>query len=325
MDGGGRGALTRHGREVSSVFDLRGRNENDLTAALGFALARSPRLLSNIISRLLPASSVETGTVRMEVRDSEGRTDLEIDTGTHLVVIEAKRGWLLPTVEQLGRYSGRFEGRVGGCLVTLSDATSTWATQALPSDIDGVPLSHLPWSAVRQDLTTARAASAGRERFWLDELHEYMRRAIKVRDPADGWTYCVAVSNALVDEASTWRWRDFVTAESAYFHPHGLGGGWPKTPPNFLAFRWGGQVQQVRRVMDAVVVPNLQSRWAELPTTKDTSKPHVVYSLGPELPGLPIPNGKQYQASRLWVLLDQLLVSHSLAEAYERTQALAGQ
>jgi hypothetical protein len=322
VDDGGRGALTRHGREVSSVFDLLGRDENDLTAAFGFTLARSPRLLNLIVSRLLPSASAETVTVRMEVRDEQGCTDLEIDTGTHLAVVEAKRGWLLPTVKQLARYASRFEKRVGGVLVTLSDVTSKWAGATMPAEINGVPLIHLPWSEVRTDLSTARADAAGHERFWLDELHEYMRRAIKVRDSADGWTYCVAVSNTLVDEASTRRYRDFITGESAYFHPHGWGRGWPKTAPNFLAFRWNAQVQQVRRVMETVVVPNLQSRWADLPVNEDTSRPHVIYSLGPPLPGLPIPNGKQYQAGRLWVLLDQLLTSASLADAYERTQAL---
>ncbi len=34
--------LTRHGSDVGSVFDLLGDNENDLTSALGFVLARSP-------------------------------------------------------------------------------------------------------------------------------------------------------------------------------------------------------------------------------------------------------------------------------------------
>lgn len=325
MDGNSGGGLTRHGREVSSVFDLLGRDENDLTAAFGFTLAHSSRLLSNIISRLIPSSAAETGVVQMEVRDPEGRTDLEIDTGSHLVVIEAKRGWLLPTVKQLRRYVGRFEGRAGGCLVTLSNATSAWAAQALPQEIDGVPLIHLPWSAVREDLDRARLTAAGHERFWLGELQEYMRRSIKVRDPADAWTYCVAVSNVLIDHASTRRYRDFITDDSAYFHPHGWGSGWPKTPPNFLAFRWDAHVQEVRRVMETIVVPNLQSRWPDLPVNEDTGKPHVIYSLGPPLPGLPIPSGKQYRAIRLWVLLDQLLTSASLAEAYERTQALTGQ
>jgi hypothetical protein len=42
--------LTRHGREVGSVFDLLGRDENDLTAALAYTLARSPALLSGVKS-----------------------------------------------------------------------------------------------------------------------------------------------------------------------------------------------------------------------------------------------------------------------------------
>jgi hypothetical protein len=70
------------------------------------------------------------------------------------------------------------------------------------------------------------------------------------------------------------------------------------------------------------IVPNLQTLWPKMPTTDETAAAHVVYRLGPELPGLPIPNGKQYRASRLWVLLDQLLISDSLDQAHARTRAL---
>ncbi len=45
--------LSLHGREVNSVFDLLGRNENDLTAALGFTLSRSPILLKRLTKLLL--------------------------------------------------------------------------------------------------------------------------------------------------------------------------------------------------------------------------------------------------------------------------------
>lgn len=308
---------------MHSVFDLLGRNENDLTAALGFTLSCSPRFLCQLVSRLLPAVRVGSASVHMEVRDQQGRTDLEIDIGAYLIVIEAKRGWMLPGEHQLAAYAERVKKRGGGMLASLSDATPEWAAQALPADIDGVPLRHLPWSAVREDLGSARADASGRERFWLDELHEYLRRAVKVRDPADSWTYCVAVSDKPIGNGGSRTYRDIVTKESAYFHPHGWGSGWPKTAPNFLAFRWDGQVQQVRRVLENAVVPSLQSRWADIPADEDTSRPHIVYRLGPPLPGLPILSGKLYRASRLWVLLDQLLTSDSLAEACERTKTLS--
>ncbi len=54
-----RAPLARHGREVSSVFDLLGLKENDLTAALAFTPGRSPALLNLILHRLAPGSQSE--------------------------------------------------------------------------------------------------------------------------------------------------------------------------------------------------------------------------------------------------------------------------
>jgi hypothetical protein len=315
-------AVTRHGREILSVFDLLGRQENDLTAALAFALGRSPELLGRVLARVLPAASGTGVSVRMEVRDVVGRTDLEIDTGSHLVVIEAKRGWFLPGEKQLAEYAPRILERGAGVLVTLSDASDTWAASALPGSVKGVPVSHLSWTAVRQDLNVVRSDTRGRERLWLDELHHYLRRAIKVLDPADSWTYCVSVSNGRPGDGGSRTFLDFVIQEACYFHPFGSGGGWPKTPPNFLAFRWGAHVQQVRRVVGHKVEHNLQARWADIPVTPETDRPHLVYELGPTLLPAPVPSGKQYRANRLWVLLDQLLTGPTLAEAIASTKSI---
>ncbi len=40
--------LTRYGREVKHVFDLLGRREPDLTAALGWTLVQAPGLMSSL-------------------------------------------------------------------------------------------------------------------------------------------------------------------------------------------------------------------------------------------------------------------------------------
>jgi hypothetical protein len=62
--------LTRHHREVGNAFDLLGQDENHLTAALAFTLARSPALLARVLHRVLPASDgpafrrCESGLVR---------------------------------------------------------------------------------------------------------------------------------------------------------------------------------------------------------------------------------------------------------------------
>jgi hypothetical protein len=151
-----RASLTRHGKEVSSVFDLLGRDENDLTAALAFALACSPRLLHLILQRLDPRADSASAAVRLETRDDRARTDLEIDTGSHLLIIEAKRGWVVPEEIQLTKYAPKVAARGNGALVSLSAANVQWASLTLPKIVEDVPVIHLSWDEVRLDLAAAR-------------------------------------------------------------------------------------------------------------------------------------------------------------------------
>jgi hypothetical protein len=318
------GDLTWHGRGVGSVFDLLGRDENDLTAALGFTLARSPALLSLVLRRLLSAGTAGTASLRLEERGGDGRTDLEIEVGPDLVIIEAKRGWLLPGDFQLDRYASRVTRHGGGALVSLSAASADWARENLPAAVGDVPVVHLPWSEVRQDAAAASTAARGRERAWLDEFTCYMGKAVPVRDPADSWAYCVSVSNGRPGNGGSRTFRDFVTRDGCYFHPWGWGSGWPKTPPNFLAVRWGNQVQQVRRIVGAEIIPSLQARWPDIPEDPETTRSHALYNLGPPLPGTPVPSGGKYRASRPWVIVDLLLTSGTLRDAIEQTKKIAG-
>jgi hypothetical protein len=292
--------LTRHGRRVASVFHLLGRNENDLTAALGFTLDRSPALLRALVEVLM-LGDAGTVSVSMEVADEVGRTDLELRAPGHLVVVEAKQGWDLPSDEQLEAYAERVTSARTGALVTLSQASIEWAATKLPSAVLDVPVRHLPWSQVRQLLMAARPGSRGVERLWLVELDSYLRRAITVREIFDCWTYCVVVSDDRPGDGGARTFRDFVE-EGIYFHPFGTGG-WPKEPPNFMGFGWADQVQRIHRVVQAEVVPTLQHRWPDIPRDEFTERDHNVYELGPALPGPPIPSGRNYRATSLKLLL----------------------
>lgn len=312
--------LSHHGKRVESVFDLLGWNENDLTASLGFTLARSPRFVSELLRALsLEAEQVE---IRMETRGDDGRTDLEIETPSALVVVEAKRGWVLPTESQLRRYATRVQQHAGerGVLVTLSDCSVDWASgpRGLPGQIAGIPVQHLPWSTVREALARASGPARGGERHWLNELETYLRRAVRVTDVSDMWTYCVVVSEEQFGDRT---FRDYVLDEGVYFHPFGWGHGWPKEPPNFLAFRWSNTVQRVHRVMSHEIVESLRARWPDIPPEQGDD-PHVIYTLGPPLRFDPIPTGRSYRASRMWLLLDQLMSCATLEEALQGTEAL---
>jgi len=78
----------RHERGLRAA----GRDEVDLTSALGWTLSRSPLLLAALWARLgLPANPGEV-QLALEVADAEGRTDLELLSTAVTVIIEAKRG-----------------------------------------------------------------------------------------------------------------------------------------------------------------------------------------------------------------------------------------
>jgi hypothetical protein len=107
------------------VFSLLGSNENDLTAALGFVLSKCPPLAAALTQRICAAAaSAAHGDLSLEERGAAGRTDLELKLGSALFIIEAKRGWLLPSKAQLSKYATRITAAPGGgALVTLSQAS----------------------------------------------------------------------------------------------------------------------------------------------------------------------------------------------------------
>ena len=77
----------------------------------------------------------------------------------------------------------------------------------------------------------------------------------------------------------------------------------------------------------------MRSLWLPLdrvpdrPPSERLRQSHAVYGLSEKCIPLraPIRNGARYRAARLWVLLDQLQVADTLADAYERSQALKTQ
>lgn len=245
-------------------------------------------------------------------------------TGDARYIVEAKRGWQLPQPRQLEKYAKRVgEGQRGG-LVTLSECSAAWAEQRLPPSVLGVAVQHLPWSVVI-DLTERAVRDArGSDRFWAQELTTYLRRAVKMRDPFECLAYCVVLSSARTVGGGDRTSRDYLERESVYFHPFGWGHGWPVDPPNLFAFRWKGQVHQVRRVLRSEVLPSLQDRWPEIPRDEDSIRPHFIHDLGPAIPMDPLPAGKNYRDRRLLVLLDFLLTSSTLDEAERRTKAIEG-
>lgn len=93
------GELYAYGGEVKSIFQLIGTHEDDITKSIAWALCNCSVFLKQIIANLL-GIDVDPDKVRIKYQESEkdkGRTDLELtDDNLFYIIIEAKRGWILP-------------------------------------------------------------------------------------------------------------------------------------------------------------------------------------------------------------------------------------
>lgn len=306
-------ALRRYRGEVATVFDLLGSNENDLTAALGWTLHRCEKFRAAFWRHVGVASDPALLEVDLEVADEAGRTDLELRTEDTTVIVEAKKGWLLPEEAQLEMYAPRLSEVPTALLVTLSDSSSEWARKVLPAHVLSVPVRHLPWDDVREIIRTSYKQAGTIEKVWLRELSSYLAGGTSVRSVEDQWVYNVVLSRDLVWECSKLTYIDLTTTRNIYAHPWGGRNGWPKRPPTFMGFRWDGRVQQVCRVLSHRVITNLAEVLPELTGMADETL--IAYTLGPKLPIADIKSGKTYATGRVWALLDQMLVEPTLADA----------
>ena len=102
--------LVAYGSEVTNIFQLMGTLENDITKSIAWAMCQCPEFLKRIVSEILKID-IEPENVKIRYQEAEkdkGITDLILtDEDQFYMIIEAKRGWILPPAAQLIMYSER--------------------------------------------------------------------------------------------------------------------------------------------------------------------------------------------------------------------------
>lgn len=310
------------------MFDLLG-SKDDITYSFGWALAQSDDLVRAVLNELFPGDVGSPSAIRLqESVASAGRTDIELETERVHLIIEAKRGWALETETKLTQYTARYEKDTAleAAIVVVSECTPEWALPRLPSDVAGVPVRFLSWQRVAQLVEqTASHSHSHSEKRLLRELHRYMKGLMTMQNVQSNMVYVVSLGVApLIDGGPSF--AAIVTEHDSYFHPVGGGpGGWPRTPPNYLGFRFNGQLQQVRHVDDYEVhnspwneiIPGIgeQLDWPE--------EPHFWYRLGPPIvPTQTVKTGSSIKRSlRVWAAIDLLLTGETISDARDITQA----
>lgn len=310
--------LLLHGRELESIFELLGDRENDITYSVGWSMSRCTVFLRAVLTHLLPnAPAQKVASIRLqEVQQNAGITDIEIVGPSLHLIVEAKRGWWLPDEAQLKRYAPRLgpPDSTQKAIVVMSECTEQYAQTRLVKTIDGFDVLYMSWHQLErlaQDVGESHA-----EKRLMQELRTYLRRVIRMQDQESNLVYVVSLGGDH-PKWSQLSWRDIVNKKGRYFHP--VGNGWPKNPPNYLGFRYGGILQSIHHVESWKVVSDMHE---EVPEISPTNwPPHFLYTLGPAIrPLAEIQTGKIYPSGRIWAALDLLLTSKTISEARDLTK-----
>ncbi len=315
--------LTAYGNEVTNVFQLIGTLEDDITKSIAWALNKCPTFLKGIMLEVMHIE-VDPDKVTIKYQESEkdkGRTDLEItDNKEFYIIIEAKRGWILPSEDQLTMYTERKAIRESGAkhkaIISMSECSEEFADSYLPiKEKNGIPILHLSWKTIYDIANKSRAESSIAQKNLLKELLQYIGGIMTMQTKDSNWVYVVSVGTGHPDNCDL-TWIDFVEKYGRYFHPVGGGrSGWPKTPPNYIAFRYYGQLQSIHHIDDYVVTRNLHTEFEEMPD-EEWEVDHFVYKLGPAIkPNHVVKTGNLYATGRVWAMIDTLLTADSISEA----------
>ena len=188
----------------------------------------------------------------------------------------------------------------------------------------------MPWKRIAELANdTATASRSHAEKRLLAELTAYLKGLMTMQNVTSNEVFVVALGQSPLDWSSL-TFKDTVVERNCYYHPVGGKGGWPRTPPNYVGFRFYGHLQQIRHVEHYEVITRPHNYIPEIIPEADWSdEPHFLYTLGPVIkPPQPVRTGKIFRNQRVWCALDLLLTSETIREARDKTQerlANAGQ
>jgi len=132
--------LTVRQEQPETLLDLLGYDEDSITLAIAWALAHSPRFLREFLAHTVQWRR-RVPPLEIRVQDYEqgrGITDLElVAQGEFHLIVEAKRGWVLPGRAQLSKYARRASFAGSPCplkrIVTLSECSLIPIRSAIPA------------------------------------------------------------------------------------------------------------------------------------------------------------------------------------------------
>ncbi len=315
-------------KKVSSVFQLLGEKENDVSYSVGWAFAHCREFLVQFLKKIKVNTDYDSEKIQIllqQYENKKGFTDFEIiqDSKFH-IIIEAKRGWNFPARNQLEKYAARKSFLRSSApdkrIIIFNESTPAFTqTHFRINKISSIPVQVISWSDLQKIAAASIRIGRNSDNRLLKELSSYFERIITMQKMDSNWAYVVSLGKGNPDQ---WKisWRDIVNLKRKYFHPvGGSKGGWPQDPPNYIAFRYDGKLQSIHHIDGFKVFTNAREHFPEAPNV--TWPMCYLYDLGPAItPDHEIKAGKKIiRSMRVWAMLDLLLTSKTIQEARNKS------
>jgi len=300
---------------ITSFYDLLGNKENNMTFGLGFVLSKCSAFLKLVLDYLdFTDIDIEYCSIHLQHFDETDRgfSDIEIwYKGKRLLIIEAKKGWNLPSHSQLEKYNSRFTNAENyPSIAVLSECSNEYAMRNLDQKY-----LFISWQKLFSILKHSQGVSASTlEKNHLHEYSQYLSKVIKMDREHSNLVYVVSLSGEKVNGSES-TYIEIVTKYHKYFFPYNSGGGWPAEAPNYIAFRYDGKLQSIHKVVKFEVNEKLSQSLPGIIKDNDSFL-HMLLHLGvPIIPNKEIRTGGIFRNGRVWCMIDTLLTCDTIAEA----------
>ncbi|MFA5248250.1 MAG: hypothetical protein WC415_03320 [Patescibacteria group bacterium] len=317
-----------HNKKIDSIFQLLGEKENDISFSVGWALANAHKFLDVFLEETIEwkekynPDDIKISLQRHE--DNKGFTDFEIEyAGYFHLIIEAKRGWNFPTSDQLEKYAKRnsflkSSAKIKKILV-LSESSVDYASAHFNiKSVCDFDVEYISWRDIYCFSKKAGIKCSHAEKRLLIELNKYLENIMTMQKNDSNLVYVAPLSRQLPVDGATINNIDIVNKKLRYWHP--VGGGYPKEPPNYIAFRYNGELQSIHHVESYEVFTNPHTIIKEVPSI-EWDRPHFAYKLGKGFkPVNVVKTGKIFPSGKNWVMLDTLFTCKTISEARDVSQ-----
>jgi hypothetical protein len=200
----------------------------------------------------------------------------------------------------------------------LSECNREYAAMHFETKINGIEIAHISWKEIADVASKARQGSTHAEKRILSELLTYFGGVMTMQKIYSNRVYVVSLGSD-TPEGRKLSWIDVVEKKRKYFHP--VGSGWPKEPPNYIAFRYHGKLQSIHHVEGYKVFEDPHDEFPEIPS--ENWEPHFLYKLSrPFAPANDVRSGNLHNGRR-WCMLDTLFLAKTISEAVEMSKQRA--